>query len=257
MESIQIASDLHLEFQDPHVSFDKFIKPSAKYLAILGDLGYPNEIQYRRFIEEMSKRFVKVFIVSGNHEYFSKNGTPMEDYDKKIDEICSVHGNVYYLNNKEHVLNDKYVILGTTLWTEIPKDKEELVSRMLNDYKYVYLNKNKLIEPKHVSNKFKENVNWLKKMIEKYKSKKIIVMSHHLPSEKLIDKRYERHPANCGFASNLDYLMKNNVLYWFCGHTHTGIKETINSCECHINPHGYNDENKDYSNSYVIELSGC
>jgi ankyrin repeat protein len=67
--SIQVASDIHLEFYQEGKDLSQLIIPSAPYLALLGDIGLPIKRQnYKQFLLDMSEKFEIVFVLAGNHE---------------------------------------------------------------------------------------------------------------------------------------------------------------------------------------------
>ena len=68
--SIQIASDLHLEFYgDNPIPYKDIIVPGAPILALLGDIGLPiaSDGHYERFLHHMADQFQLVLVVAGNH----------------------------------------------------------------------------------------------------------------------------------------------------------------------------------------------
>ncbi|AYV78749.1 MAG: metallophosphatase, partial [Edafosvirus sp.] len=131
----------------------------------------------------------------------------------------------------------------------------------INDFRQIYIKNQseqiRRITPRNTNILHEKNVKWLNETIDKFKDKKLIIMTHHVPSLKLINEKYIDDPINCCFVTDLEYLMKDNVYYWLSGHTHTSAKEKINNCTCIINPKGYYDENPEYNTSYVIQLDTC
>jgi predicted MPP superfamily phosphohydrolase len=255
---IQFVSDIHLEFyKKKDIDLNKWLIPSAPYLAILGDLGYPSQLIFKEFLKKVSEIYTAVFFVSGNHEYYDPTKKNMDEIDTMIEEIVGSFDNVYYLNNKEYEINHNYVILGTTLWSEIPEDYTKLVSSLIGDYNYIYIN-NKNVTPYEINNIYRQNVLWLENKLEEYKNKNIIILSHHLPSYSLVHKKFKGSPINCAFASKLDYLIMkyDNIKYWLCGHTHSYVRNIVNSCSCITNPYGYNEdhqiENAEFSKQKLI-----
>jgi Icc-related predicted phosphoesterase len=94
-----------------------------------------------------------------------------------------------------YILNRyNYNILGTTLWVPFYEQK------------------------------YKENVEWLTNNIKN--NENVIVLSHYLPSYKLIVPKYwtkEYEPLQKQYASDLEHLMKPNVKFWLCGHSHSKL----------------------------------
>ena len=258
MTSIQLVSDLHLEFYESPRLHD-FIVPRSPNLAIMGDFGIPYMDSYKRVIEDCSQNFKKTFIISGNHEYYQwKNRTNKKltiiETDEKIKEITQSFDNVHFLQNQAHNLNDKYTIIGTTLWSHIPRIHVGAALYGMNDFRQIYADSNQLITPALINKLHDDNIDQLSALIDQNKDKQVIVMSHHLPSLQLISKKYQGHPLNCCFATNLEHLMKENVKYWFSGHTHDNFDLKINHCRCIINPYGYKNENSKFINDLVIKL---
>lgn len=261
--NIQFTSDIHLEYYNDNINYKTWLEPCAPYLAILGDLGYPSMNNFKKFFDQVSKLYKKVLYVSGNHCYYqckNRQIQTLEDVDINIKAICDSYSNVYFLDNKEHFITDDIVILGTTLWSYIPAHKEEVLRYYINDYVYIYTTIDNVmmkITPTNTINAHIDNVIWLSKKLEEYKDKKIIILSHHLPSFKLIHKDYEGNEMNSAFATDLDYLMikYDNIKYWLCGHTHKNVYAKINQCECMTNPSGYkSDHNMEYNKKKVITL---
>jgi hypothetical protein len=87
-----------------------------------------------------------------------------------------------------------------------------------------------------------------KKFLEEtlIKHENIICLTHHLPSHKLIHSKYENLPYYM-YASDLEYLIKDNIKLWICGHSHEANTVNINNVICTLNPLGYpNEHNIEY-----------
>jgi predicted MPP superfamily phosphohydrolase len=238
----QIASDLHLEISK--VDFNELLNPTAKYLILAGDIGNPSKIHYREFIEYCSKNWKMIFLITGNHEYYLNSINETHEY---ILDIIIDFQNVKFLNNSSYNLNNKIMLYGCTLWSNIINDEKDIIYRTLNDFRYI---KNMTIN--NYLKLHNEHVNNLKEFIEKdYTS---IIITHHLPTYKLIHDKYKNSNINSVFCSDLEYLMKDNIKYWICGHSHSSMSVEINNCKCLLNPRGYYNENQEYKNDYVIKI---
>ena len=93
---IQVYSDLHLEFYD---TFPKLI-PTAKYLILAGDIGIINETFFSEFIQYVSKNWIKVFYILGNHEYYkhkdcNKVFQQYKDFFKKYENVILLQQDTY------------------------------------------------------------------------------------------------------------------------------------------------------------------
>jgi len=66
-------------------------------------------------------------------------------------------------------------------------------------------------------------------------NKNLIVMTHYLPTYKLILEQFQNNRNIDRFATNLDYLIKPPVKYWLCGHTHCRYETKINGVNIGVN----------------------
>lgn len=241
---IQLISDLHLEFFS-NSNYSNFVIPSAPNLAICGDLGYPSMVNYKEFIALCAKDFKKVFIITGNHEYYKGI---MKEVNEAIELIVQKYDNVCFLNNKTIVVDD-YAIIGSTLWSYIPNDYMPEVRESINDYNYIRIDSTRQLMPQHVNKLYERNVEFLREQIDLHSDKKVIVLTHHLPSFELVDKQFVGSNLNWAFASHSDHLVKPNIVAWLYGHSHSSGNKGI----YHINAKGYKNENKKYKKDYVIK----
>ncbi|MEM0353939.1 MAG: metallophosphoesterase [Thermoplasmata archaeon] len=210
-KELHYISDIHLEYR---ITIPKISK-KGDYLALLGDIGNPFKHSYKDFIQHISGAYEKIFLLTGNHEYWWNSD--MQKVDDKIKSIANNFSNVYFLNNDVHYISNDYVILGTTLWSCVYNPTPKM---------------------KFYNNLFVKNVQWIEEQINKHSKKKIIMITHHLPSYKLIIKKY-RTPSYQNildrYASHLDYLIKPPIKYWLCGHSHCILETFINGVYCGIN----------------------
>jgi predicted MPP superfamily phosphohydrolase len=250
---IQYFSDLHLEFYDltKLVRLVHWIKPKSNICVLAGDIGYPFKQNYASFLISMNKKFEHSFLILGNHEFYQFK----ENKDKTISQIIEQTEkiikdenltNIHFLNNSHYDLGE-YRFIGSTLWSHIYDDRY-----LSNDYNSVYEFTIEKLNEMH-----KEHKEYLKNAIEqgKNENKKIIVITHHLPSFLLNHPKYAKYYNfhQC-FSSHCDDLINEPVKAWFFGHTHTQIDMKINNIPCIANPIGYPGENKDIDFHKIIEI---
>jgi len=280
----QIASDLHTEFftSRKDLQLSRFLTPSAPNLLLAGDIGNPNLLSYYYFLSQASKAFKKVFVSSGNHEYYQAK---VEDEPRSRNEIkshistiVSEFPNVYFLNNSSVLLTEKdqdprdqhqlpsdILILGTTLWTHVPWDARHVVETKVNDYNMIYNKNHKRVTTEDTNEWHEQSVSWLRRELARAQAIKpkyrprVIVMSHHLPSFELVDPKYtgSGSPCNYAFASALDddlFAFQDVISLFVSGHTHTGMQKSVQGVSCVVNPRGYENENPGFNPALVVRV---
>lgn len=228
---MQYLSDLHLEYK----SIVPKIKPVGTYLALLGDIGNPYHCNYRDFLTQVSYKFEKVFVIPGNHEYWNHDN--MDATINQIVKITSRFPNLYLLNNDSYQLDD-ITILGTTLWSEIGLSNQSQYNKRGDHANILY--RDQKITVKDINKIHNKAVAWLEQEIPK--SKKTIVLTHHLPSYQLIIPKYRGvryEMIHDRFASHLDYLIQPSIVAWLSGHSHCRVDMKINGVFCSINAIGH------------------
>jgi len=246
--SFQVISDIHLEAGTYHN-----IKAKAPYLLLAGDIGYPESRIFQDFIKQCAKKFEKIFYTSGNHEYYQSkknNHKTMKEIDAIITDICNQYNNVYYLQNNYYDL-ECLRIVGSTLWSDI-KDSDSTI----NDYMNIYKTDKQLITISDILDMYNKNKDYIKGIIDT-SEKPVLIMTHHLPSHKMILPVYESSTCKSFFASDLDHLFTPPVISWVCGHSHGFNRQMINGIPCIMNGIGYPSEpRRGASLNYVFEYNG-
>jgi predicted phosphodiesterase len=243
---IRLLSDLHLEFTTRNIPFAN----KADICILCGDIGSPFLQNYQNFLEKIASEHELVLIISGNHEYYGKK--TMNETENKINDVINNininnnNNNIQYLQKKTYIYKN-IIFIGCTMWSEIIDDK--LVPN-INDIKYIpdlTFEKYNLLHKEHVA--------WINNELIKYKSdnKTICVITHHLPSYKLIHNKYKGSRDNVIFASRvLEHFDDFNINYWFYGHTHQAQYHSINKVQCFCNPFGYEHENSNWNPDMLV-----
>jgi hypothetical protein len=259
MIQFQYISDIHLETHDKHdtgsLSPQMFVKPSAPYLILSGDIGIPELKAYRAFLEWASPNWERIFILAGNHEYYTyrcKEKNDMATKKQLLQETCSSFPNVHFLDCSSYLFPEHNLrILGCTLWADTSSGDEMKIITYMNDARSILYSGDINLTPSRMTELHIQEKQWLANEIDAAaeREERVIVMTHYMPSYQLIDEKYKDNPLNMCFASDCEDLMKEPVKLWFCGHTHTGIQKTINGVKCLINPYGYQYERVETRNS--------
>jgi len=242
-------SDLHLEFIKPN-KIERFISkiPSGidEICILAGDIGNPYQTNYDIFMQFISKNFKKSFIISGNHEYYNKTKTIQETNDfMKV--YFQKFNNISFLNNNYEIY-DNYCFIGTTLWSNITNPSYDINDMSsIPHFDHIQYNKLNMLSVDFLEDALQKNEN-------------CIIITHHIPSETLIDIKYKTLtmlPYNQWFYCNMDNLIetkKNKIKCWIYGHTHTPSNVIINEIPFLCNPIGYPNENKllDFQKIFTI-----
>jgi predicted phosphohydrolase len=204
----------------------------------------------------MSTKYKKVFLIAGNHEYYNAQSS-MDEINQQIEKVCESLPNVIFLQNSTSEL-EEYKIIGTTLWSDTTADRF-VVAAWINDYNLIRKKegqKKYLVTPTDTSAMHKEAVSFLiKEVTTAYKDgKKVIVVSHHLPSMKSVAPQFKNSPVNSAFATNLDYLISDPIVLWMHGHSHHAMDYELKGVRVVANPYGYMWEKTGFKADFVCEL---
>lgn len=209
----QYFSDLHLE----RCTRLPRIVQTADHLILAGDIGHPQTDIYQEFIRQCSARYARVFMVYGNHEWDRGDPTPFRK---------QLPANVHLLENETYAFDDHPVtIAGCTLWTPYTRRETNL-----------------------------QSVRFLEReLVHRDPERKVICVTHHLPSFHLIAAQYRRLPPRVQrrFANSLDTLMLFSwaPAFWVCGHSHSIVEKRIGQTHCRINTYAPR-----YESSIVVPL---
>ena len=252
---VQYASDLHLEFLGDKPVFQKLLKPVAPMLVLAGDVGRPDKRSYKDLLYHCSRNWDNVVVVAGNHEYY---GGVAEKRLEQCREAAAQFANVHFLE-RDRVTCHGVTFLGCTLWSHnAPQDA-------MNDYRMIRLEGGgtkplegggtKPLRVGDTNSWHARDKEWLRLALANVTGPAVVV-THHLPSFRMIAPEFADSPYNSGFASNCDSLIAPPVRTWIAGHTHRAMRVPFEGgiLVC-VNPRGYPDElGSDYRADAVIEV---
>ena len=213
--NIQIVSDLHIP-EDIPVDFREYFTVSAPYLIIAGDIcTTKNKVLYKQFIRSICLEYKIVFLVAGNHEYYSYC-EKFEDIRMFLHSLQIDISNLYFLDNTYYDLPDSDVrIYGTTLWSDAIHGRKKLP---INSY-YGDAGTGNWFKMMHYDSLYKTEQIMVKSYNEK---KRLIIATHYPPTKKHTVYEYQLSSLTSSYyINNLDdYLIKEYVYIWIYGHTH-------------------------------------
>ena len=254
-----VLSDIHLELdkcaakQDISNYFDSSNK--ADYLFLLGDIGKDYEDSYTAFLTSCTNKYQKVFLIAGNHDFFSSS---IEKTVGRLRKMCKDNDKLVFLNNDTYdIPNSDIRIAGTTLWSEVVEDQASDIRCFIADYRAI-----KEWSVEHNNYTHAQSVKWLKKENDRAKvdSKKLIVMTHHAPLLQSCHPKHLGSPLSSAFETDLSQLIRANehIKLWLHGHTHHSDVRTIGKTIVLSNQYGYfgeKDAHEKFNPKLRIDLS--
>jgi Icc-related predicted phosphoesterase len=192
----------------------------------------------------------------GNHEHYK--GT-FNKSANLLREGLSEYKNLHFLDN-DSVTIDGVLFVGSTLWANVnvhcPLTCNKLQFAM-NDFRII-----KYCDSKGNYRKFSVNDMYREHKISSMylentlpKDKPCVVITHHAPSFRSIHPEYANDTdLNTLYASDMEYLMTDNVKLWIHGHTHSAFDYNIGKTRVICNPRGYPGENKNVNLELVLEI---
>jgi len=178
-------------------------------------------------------------------------------------EFVNVH-----VMEKESIVIDDTIFICATLWTDMNNHNSltiNLAAGCMNDYNQVRHGTN--AEPWKVKLKpidtIADHVNakhYIFNEIEKHKDKKVVVVSHHLPSYQSVPKQFQGDDLNGAYASELfEDIIKTKPNLWIHGHTHASMDYKLADTRVVCNPRGYDtygggDLNMDFNEELLLDV---
>ena len=244
---VRVLSDLHLEFMD-----DFYLDiPEGDVLILAGDICLAVDFDnYRPFFEQCVAKYNKVFYVMGNHEmYHSSLQQTREILREKLPREISLLD-----NRSEYYLPDKVHFVGGTLWTDFNnknKDVMEDARQYMNDYHLV-----EGFTPEKALEEHELTREWFERCIPTLKQGKIVVVTHHPPSQSSVKGRYT--DSRGAYGNNMDRFIEKNpsISHWISGHVHHNNDYMIGATRMISNPRGYypNGLNSEFNIGFEFEV---
>lgn len=252
MISIQIASDLHIEYKNDSVPNPlEFITPSAEVLLLCGDIGSFYKIeQLTEFLKILCSYFQVVLYVPGNHEWYTVNGYEtlgLEILEERMYKLERSITNLTILNQTSVIIQG-ICFAGCTLWSRPERKIPSFIVRIPD------------LRTKEYQDRHEDDLIYLKKMMIfcQKNNYKLVVATHYPPSKKVLEgicakkKKYEFL-----YATDLEYLLdKTFVQTWICGHVHKNFDFiSVGGCRVVGNQKGkLKDKITDYSKKFLIKI---
>jgi Icc-related predicted phosphoesterase len=256
---INLVSDMHLNFRDIEL-------PGGDVLIMAGDIVEAGHLRradnakrdvfladrYRRFFKEEMPKYGDVIYIMGNHEHY--NNSFYDTYDRIYRELPS---NVHFLE-KDSVKIDDVWFFGGTFWTDMNRgDPISLhqIENGMSDFRVIKMGDGVRVKttyggeyytskfkPLYAKSVFHETMESLRAFLLNHENDKVVVVSHHAPTELSVDPVYkDEYHMNGAYHSRLgDFILDfPQIKAWVHGHVHNKTDYMIGSTRVLANPRGY------------------
>lgn len=246
---IQLASDLHLECGGIYELCATW-NVASDTLLLAGDivevvlLKKKNHLAWA-FLEMVNREYKHVFWVMGNHEFYNNH---ISYVVRNARDRLKEHdlNNIIVLDN-DTVETDKFVIFGSTFWTDMNKGSPVVMwhnSRRMNDYARIKYD-DAYLERRNLDVEATVGLHAIaRKKLEVFMkletSKKKIVMTHHAPSFLSIPRHQWADTMSYAYATELQSeIYGSDIDLWVHGHTHHKIVYVIGETVVASHARGY------------------
>ena len=241
LPGIQLLSDLHLEIGQQYTSFT--VPTAAPYLVLAGDIGKLVDYDgYLQFLQQLVPHYTKVFLVLGNHEFYSVDYETGMERARSLEKEPSLEGKVLLLQQARWDDPDsKLTILGCTLWSSVPEASQDSVRLRVSDFQQI---SGWTIE-KH-NQLHAEDADWLREQVRQCNGqpgneRDIVIATHHAPCLKgTSSPEHDASPVSSAFATELLATGSwKGVRAWIFGHTHYSTDFVRKGIRVVANQRGY------------------
>jgi predicted phosphohydrolase len=214
---LQYASDLHLEFPENKEFLRTMpLRPEGDILVLAGDIvPFSQMNEHSDFFDYLSDHFNLTYWLPGNHEYYhsdlSERGTYLNE---------KIRDNIFLVNNIS-IKTGNVNLIFSTLWTRISPVNQFEIRVRYSDF-HVIKNRGKLLGFEQYNLMHDQCLSFLKEEFARKEKRKMIVISHHMPTFLNYPEEFKGDALNEAFAVELSDLIKDaGPDYWIFGHHHT------------------------------------
>ena len=146
--------------------------------------------------------------------------------------------NVHYYQNKVVRIDNVEFILST-LWSHIRPEDEYFVHRGMNDFRQILYN-GRRFTPADFNAEHEKCLDFIKQSVAESTAKRIVVITHHLPSMAVVAPEHKGSLLNSAFATELgNFIADSRIDAWIFGHSHANEEAIIGNTRLVCNQLGY------------------
>lgn len=250
---IQYVSDLHLEFPQNRQWIEEHpLEVTGDILLIAGDTAYldlpdskNDTYSAYKFWDWASKHYNQVIVCLGNHDFYG-----YYDLHAMPNGFCKqIRHNIHAYYNS--VVNlDGIDIIVSTLWSKIEPYDAFLTERNVSDF-YRIMYEGHRLTADDFNKEHERCLAFIQQAISESDAKKIIVLTHHVPTQLCTAAEFQNSTINGAFTVELATFISNNRIdYWIYGHSHRNIKAQIGDTLILSNQLGYISHNEHMVNGF-------
>lgn len=259
---IQYVSDLHLEFPQNRLWLAKHpLEVTGDILLVAGDSAYldlpdSNSDTYSayQFWDWASDHYNQVIVCFGNHDFYG-----YYDLATMSNGFCKeIRHNVYaYYNNVVHLNGIDLIV--STLWSKIKPYDAFLTEKNVSDFYRIKYDGHRLTAD-DFNREHERCLAFIEQAISESDAEKIIVVTHHVPTQLCTAVEFKNSTINGAFTVELgEFIADHRIDYWIYGHSHRNIKAQIGETLIMSNQLGYVSDNEHLKNGFnpsaMIEVS--
>lgn len=250
---IQYVSDLHLEFLQNRQWLAKHpLEVTGDILLVAGDSAYldlpesgNDTYSAYKFWDWASEHYKQVIVCFGNHDFYGYYdlATMSNDFCKEIRH--NVHA---YYNSVVHF--DSIDIIVSTLWSKIKPYDAFLTEKNVSDFYRIKYNGHRLTAD-DFNREHERCLAFIEQAISESDAEKIIVVTHHVPTQLCTAVEFKNSTINGAFTVELgEFIADHRIDYWIYGHSHRNIQAQIGETLIMANQLGYVSDNEHLKNGF-------
>lgn len=244
---IQYVSDLHLEFPQNRQWLAKHpLEVTGDILLVAGDSAYldlpesgNDTYSAYKFWDWASEHYKQVIVCFGNHDFYG-----YYDLATMSNGFCKeIRHNVYaYYNNVVHL--DGIDLIVSTLWSKIKPYDAFLTEKNVSDFYRIKYDGHRLTAD-DFNREHERCLAFIEQAISESDAEKIIVVTHHVPTQLCTAVEFKNSTINGAFTVELgEFIADHRIDYWIYGHSHRNIKAQIGETLIMSNQLGYVSDNE-------------
>lgn len=270
---VWLISDMHSSPLDLLYG-NSLVIPEADLCVCAGDIAGSIERSMNYVLSEIAHR-MPVVMTLGNHDYYGSTISRTLDYVRRE----TVGTNVHVLENDEFRKDDLRII-GATLWTDygvrahaggrLPIQERRAFAmegcyRVMVDFRAILRSDERqdgqggFVTPEEIFSRHRESRAYIENRLKEPFDGSTMVLTHHAPSPRSLDRRFKGQVSNAAFASDLSAVIrKRRPTFWVHGHIHRFCDYREGETRILCNPMGYHRERSGWTGfrpGFVIETT--